>query len=81
MTHTTIFPELGQKTNATIQYTVSAVRRRSYYVITDEFLEGRGIKMTSDGSDHARGKKSYLVTEKALAYLKAKFDTCYITTL
>ncbi len=51
-----IYPELGEKTNATIEYTCS--HGGGFYVTTDLQLTGRGIKMSGDGSTHKRGKKN-----------------------
>jgi hypothetical protein len=74
-----IHPELGEKTTAQITYRVSHCG--GYYATTSLFISGRGITMTSDGKDHAQGKRTYRVTEKALAVLKAKYSVCYIAYL
>lgn len=74
-----IYPELGQKTEATIEYSVSYSGK--FYITTDIQLKGRGIKQVGDGSDHKRGKKTFLATEKAMDVIKGKYDTCYIASL
>lgn len=74
-----IYPELGEKTDATIEF------RESYgggvYITTDLQLSGRGIKQLGDGSDNKRGKKTYQVTKKAFDKLEKEHDTCYIASL
>lgn len=79
MKNTMIYPELGEKTNATIEYKCSY--NGGYYLTTDLLLSGRGIKMSGNGTDHARGKKTYHVTASAFKALQAKYDTCYIALL
>lgn len=79
MKSTMIYPELGEKTKAQIEFVVSY--NGGYRLTTDLELTGRGIKMTGDGSDHRRGKKTYHVTEKAFKVIKAKYETCYIANL
>ena len=74
-----IYPELGQKTNATIEYSVSY--NGGFYLTTALELKGRGIKQRGDGSDHKRGLNTYQVTENAFNKLKSKFDVCYIALL
>lgn len=58
-----------------IEYTCS--HNTGFYVTTDLQLSGRGIKQCGNGSTHARGKKTYLVTETAFTKLKTKFTTQY----
>lgn len=43
----------------------------TYYLTTSLDLSGAGIKMAGDGSDHARGLKTYHVTTNAFNRLKA----------
>jgi hypothetical protein len=79
MENAMIYPELGQTTKATIEYSVSY--NGGFYVSTSLALSGRGIKQNGDGSSHARGLKTYHVTELALKNLKAKHSACYIASL
>lgn len=79
MKNTVIYPELGEKTTAAIEFVVSY--NGGYRLTTDLELTGRGIKMTGNGKDHARGKKTYHVTEKAFESIKAKYETCFLATL
>jgi hypothetical protein len=79
MTNAIIYPELGEKTSATIEYSCSY--NGGFYLTTDLELKGRGIKMAGDGSDHKRNKKTYQVTENAFEKLKSKYDVCYIASL
>lgn len=76
---TVIYPELGQKTNATIEYTCSY--NGGFYVSTDLLLSGRGIKMSGDGSTHKRGKKTYHMTQNAFDKIKTQYSNCYIALL
>lgn len=73
------YTELGQKTNAQIEYTIGYGGK--YRLITDLALSGRGIKQTGDGSDHKRGKKTYYATEKAFTKLKESYSTSYMASL
>ena len=73
--HEAIYEEMGQTTEAEIEYTTSY--SGGLYVTTDLELKGRGIKMSGDGSDHKRGKKTYHVTSLAMSKLKEKHNTCY----
>ena len=79
MKSTMIYPELGEKTNATIEYKCSY--NGGLYLTTDLNLKGRGIKMVGDGSTHKRNKKTYQVTSNAFEILKKQYDTCYIALL
>lgn len=79
MNRTIIYPELGETTNATIEYTCSHLG--GFYLTTDLDLKGRGIKLTGDGSTHKRNKKTYHVTVKAFELLEKKYNTCYIGLL
>lgn len=54
----------------TIEYDVAYGGQ--YYLKTNLDLKGRGIKLSGDGSDHARGLKTYFVTENAFKNLKAQ---------
>ena len=78
--HTSITPELGETTEAVIEYSLSTISGK-LYVTTDLELKGRGVNMSGDGSDHKRGKKTYHVTENAFDKLKLVHDTCYINSL
>jgi hypothetical protein len=78
--HTSIYPELGETTDATIEYRVASYGGK-LYITTDLELSGRGISMSGDGSDHKRGKKTYHVTQNAFNKLKEEYDTCYISSL
>jgi hypothetical protein len=79
MENQVIYPELGQKTNATIEYTCSY--NGGFYVTTDLLLSGRGIKMSGDGSTHKRNKKTYHITESAFNKIKTQYSHCYIALL
>ena len=79
MKSTMIYPEMGQTTDATIEYRCSYSSK--FYITTDLELKGRGITPAGDGSDHKRGKKTYHVTEKAMNKLKEQHDCCYIALL
>jgi hypothetical protein len=74
-----IYPELGEKTEAQITFTVSY--RGGYYLTTALDLSGRGIKLSGDGSDHARNLKTYHATDLALEKLKKVYTACYIALL
>jgi len=60
----------NQITSNVIEYTCSY--NSGVYVTTDLTLSGRGVKLSGDGSSHARGKKTYHLTASAWAKLKAK---------
>ena len=77
--HEIVYTEMGQTTNAEIEYQVSY--GGGYYVNTALELKGRGIKLTGDGSNHKRGLKSYRVTELALEKLKENYSTAYMANL
>lgn len=79
ISQTIIYPELGETSTAEIQYVGSCTS--GYIVTTDLELKGRGIKLSGDGSDHKRGKKTYRVTERALEILKTKYSYCYLANL
>lgn len=79
MTHQMIYPELGEKTDAEIEF--SCAYGGKFYVTTDLELKGRGIKLNGDGSNHARNKKTYFVTEKAMDKLKQQYSCCSIALL
>ena len=79
MIQTLIYTELGETTEAEIQYVCS--HGSGYYVTTDLDLKGRGIRQTGDGSDHKKGKKTYHVTDRALEALKLKYSYCYLANL
>ena len=79
MTNQVIYPELNETTTAQVEYTSSYGGK--LYVTTDLNLSGRGIRQSGDGSTHARGKKTYHVTENAMEAIKAKYTTAYIAQL
>jgi len=79
MKHTNIYPEMGETTDADIEYTGGPFTK--YRLVTDLQLKGRGIKQIGDGSDHKRGKKTYTVTELAFKKLKTQYSTCAICLL
>lgn len=79
MTHSVIYPELGEKTTAEIEFKCSY--SGGCYVTTDLELKGRGIKQSGDGSTHKRGKKTYHVTNKAMDKLKAQYTACFMADL
>ena len=73
-----IYPELGETTNAAIEYKVSY--DGIFYVTTDLELKGQGIKLIGNGSKHKRGKKTYIATEKAMNKLKKNHEVCYLAS-
>jgi len=79
MSKSIIYPELGETTNAAIEYKVSY--DGIFYVTTDLELKGQGIKKVGNGSQHKRGKKTYIATEKAMNKLKINHEVCYIARL
>ena len=76
---TVIYRELGEDTDAQIEYSIGHYGRT--YLTTDLELKGRGIRECGDGSDHKRGKKTYSVTNLAFKALKLKYSTCYTANL
>lgn len=76
---TMVYQEMGEKTNAEIEYKVSY--GGGFYITTDLVLKGRGIKINGDGSNHKRGKKTYNVTKLAMEKLKKSYNTCYMALL
>lgn len=79
MENAMIYRELGQTTKAALEYSTSY--NGGFYVTSALELKGRGIKQSGDGSGHARGLKTYHVTELALNKLKEKHSACYIANL
>jgi hypothetical protein len=79
MNSTMIYPELGQSTQAQIQYVCGSYG--GLYVRTHLVLKGRGITQTGNGADAKDGRKSYRVTEKAFEKLESAYSTCYIANL
>jgi hypothetical protein len=75
----TIYPELGESTTAQIEYTCAYGGK--FYLTTALDLKGRGITANGDGSNHARGLKTFYATEAALDKLKLTYSTCYIALL
>ena len=73
-----IYPELGETTNAAIEYRASY--SNGFYLTTDLELKGRGITIIGDGSVHKRGKKTYRATKTAMDKLKKNHEVCYIAS-
>jgi hypothetical protein len=73
------YPELGQTTDATIE--AKLAHGGGMYLTTDLDLKGRGIRQSGDGSDHKRGKKTYIVTERAYEKLKTQHSTAVVCML
>lgn len=73
--------ELGEKVPANTQIEFIVSHSGGYAISTALELAGRGIRQTSDGQDHARGLKSYHVTEKAMQKLEASYKCAYLETL
>ena len=78
MSKSLIYPELGKTTKAAIEYKVSYDGK--FYVTTDLDLKGQGIKKVGNGSQHKRGKKTYIATEKAMNKLKKNHEVCYLAS-
>ena len=79
MSQSMIYPELGETTTAAIEYKVSYDGK--FYVTTELDLKGQCIKKVGNGSQHKRGKKTYIATEKAMNKLKINHEVCYIASL
>ena len=73
-----IYPELGETTNAAIEYRASY--SNGFYLTTDLELKGRGITIIGDGSVHKRGKKTYRATKTAMNKLKKNYEVCYLAS-
>jgi hypothetical protein len=67
------YPEMGQTTDAEIEARVAYGGKM--YLTTDLTLSGRGITQSGDGSNHKRGKKTYLATETAFNKIKSQHQT------
>jgi hypothetical protein len=74
-----IYPELGETTTAKIEYTTA--HNNKLYVTTDLCFSGKGIYLRGDGSTHARGKKTYFMTETAFKRVSKGYSTAYIALL
>ena len=72
-TSNVICPEMNQTTAVQIELTISQ-KATHYYATTDLELNGRGISLKGHGRD---GRKTYLVTEKAMLKLQEQYNTCY----
>ena len=59
-----------------IEYTWSY--NGAWYITTDLVLKGRGIKLSNDGSNHKRGKKTYHITDLAFKAIKEKYTCQYV---
>ena len=79
--HISVCEEMGQKRPSNPTITFKVAHGGKYYLTTDLELKGRGIRQSGDGSDHAKGKKTYFATELAFNKLQEKYDTCYIDLL
>ena len=77
--HEVVYTELGQTTEAQIEFVVSY--NGGYALNTSLELKGRGIKKTGNGENHKRNLKSYHVTELALNKLKSQYTTAYMANL
>jgi len=75
MNHTVIYRELGETTDAQIEFVCAYGGK--FRLTTDLDLKGRGIKQTGNGKTHLRKKKTYLATEKAMTKLKNQYTCCY----
>ena len=74
-----IYQEMGETTEAQIEFKCSY--NGGFYITTDLDLKGRGIKISGDGSDHKRNKKTYHITENAMNKLKTQYTTCFMASL
>ena len=74
-----IYPEMNQKTDAQIEFTIGYAGK--FRLKTKETLKGRGITLDSDGTTNKRGMATYYATQKAMDKLKTKYTTCYIASL
>lgn len=64
----------NKKDNRIIEY-APGYNSDNVYLTTDILLKGRGIKMSGNGSDHKRGKKTYHCTKSAFNKLKEVYKT------
>jgi hypothetical protein len=71
MKDTTIYPEMGETTDAEIVYQVTFGGK--FVIKTNLNIKGRGIK-----KEHTN---QYLVTENALIKLKKQYNACSIALL
>lgn len=78
MNYETINPDLGQKPSESVQIQFNVARGNKYYLSTHLTLKGQGIKQTGDGSNNIKGKKSYLVTPKAMDKICAKYNCAMV---
>ena len=78
MSQSMIYPELGETTKAAIEYKVSY--GGGFCLTTDLELKGRGIKKVGNGSQHKRGKKTYIATKTAMDKLKKNHEVCYLAS-
>jgi hypothetical protein len=76
---TMIYQELGETTNAQIQFVCS--HSGGVYARTKMTLTGRGIKLSSDGADSRDGKKAYHITAAAFAKIEKNYTTCFLASL
>jgi hypothetical protein len=74
-----IYQELGETTNAQIQFVCS--HSGGVYARTNLNLSGRGIKLSSDGTDSRDGKKAYHITAAAFAKIEKNHSTCFLAAL
>lgn len=81
MENTVVYEEMGQKVADSVEIEYKVSYSSKFYITTDLVLKGRGIKAQGDGSDHKRGKKTYLVTDLAMDKLKAAYSCCYMASL
>ena len=78
MSKSLIYPELGKTTTAEIEYRASY--SNGFYLTIDLELKGQGIKKVGNGSQHKRGKKTYIATKTAMDKLKKNHDVCYLAS-
>jgi hypothetical protein len=76
---TLIYPELEEITTAQVQYVCSY--GGGVYARTNLYLSGRGIKLSSDGTDSRDGKKAYHITAAAFAKIEQNYSTCFLASL
>ena len=79
MAYELIYPELGDTTTAEIEFRTGY--NGKLYVTTDLCFSGKGILLCGDGSTHARGKKTYLMTEAAFKRVSKGKSIAYIALL
>ena len=77
-------PEMGDKKPELAQIIYKVSYGGGYYLTVEDdsvTLSGRGIRMSGDGSDHRRGKKTYHVTEAAFKKIEKQYICCFESQL